>query len=233
MENVPKLAVIWLGAALAGAACAKGTIGGETEGSGAASSESTSSAATGAGGSTGSMSSAASMTGSSSGSGSAATSGSGSSSGSASGGAACTPIGDLSVMGGVGPCAANQNCPITIFTAVVANAPGPIVDVDVSLEAIAASTDQNVLKLRSPQGTLVTLFNHRGNFLTDDFFGTMFDDEAAQAVAMAPGPFNGCFKPEQPLSTFKGESAIGTWKLEVQTCLYQTTVNSWTLHLDF
>src|SRR4029079_10448090 len=122
--------------------------------------------------------------------------GSGSGSGRGSGGPACTPTGDLSVMGSAGPCTAHQNCPTTVFTAVVAGAPGPLVDVDVSIEAIAASPDQNVLRLPSPQGTLVTLFNHRGTFLTDDFVGTMFDDEATLAVATAPGPFHGCFKPE-------------------------------------
>jgi predicted dithiol-disulfide oxidoreductase (DUF899 family) len=136
-------------------------------------------------------------------------------------------------MGTTGACNANQNCPTTSFTAVVTGAPGPIVDVDVSLNAIAASTDQNILSLRSPQGTTVTLFNHHGNPFTDDFFGTMFDDEAAQSVASAPGPFHGCYRPDQALSAFKGQIADGVWTLQVQTCLFETSVSNWTLHLDF
>jgi subtilisin-like proprotein convertase family protein len=142
-------------------------------------------------------------------------------------------MGTMSFNGTSGPCTANQNCPTTSFTTVVAGAPGPVAGVRLSLEAVAASTDQNTLTLKSPAGTSVLLFNQRGTFLTDDFVGTLFDDDATAPVATAPGPFHGCFRPEQPLSAFDGQSADGTWTLEVKTCLYETSVTSWTLHLDF
>jgi hypothetical protein len=241
MWNVRKLIVMWLGASLAGVACAEGTNDVEGgEGGDASSSEGSSLVSAGSGSGTGATASTAGGMSSSSGGmsssgagGGAGGTGSSSSSGAGGGAAACVPSGDQSVMGTTGPCNANQNCPTTAFTAAVAGAPGPVVDVDLSLEAVAASTDQNILWLQSPQGTLVMLFNHHGTFLTDDFVGTIFDDEALQSVAMAPGPFHGCFKPDEPLAAFKGQDANGTWTLLVETCLYQTSVTSWTLHLDF
>jgi subtilisin-like proprotein convertase family protein len=235
MRTVLKLVSMGLGAALAVVACATGTDdldGGRDDDNTGGSSGTW---AAGSGSSTGAMTGTGAGSGGSAGGSSSGASGGagGAGSGTGGGGVACVPAGDQSVTGTTGACSANQNCPVTTFTAVVAGAPGPIVDVDVSIDAIAASTDQNILRLQSPQGTIVTLFNHHGTFLTDDFVGTMFDDEAAQSVATAPGPFHGCYKPTQPLTAFQGQSANGTWTLLVETCLYETSVSAWTLHLDY
>ena len=127
---------------------------------------------------------------------------------------------------------ANQYCPQTDFPLVVAGAAGPVADVDVELDVVAANTSENRLWLVSPIGTQVLLFDRHGTFLTDDFFGTMFDDDAALSIAAAAGPFHGCYRPEQSLSALEGQTADGTWILRVETCLYETTVQSWTLHLD-
>jgi hypothetical protein len=148
-------------------------------------------------------------------------------------GLACAAAGDVSMPGGGGAVPASQNCPQADFTVIVADAPGPIVDVDVSLDAIAANTSQNRVWLLAPDGTQVLLFDHRGTFLTDDFVGTEFDDESGMSVAAAPGPFHGCFQPEQALATLVGKSADGQWTLRVETCLYETSVTAWQLHLDF
>jgi hypothetical protein len=149
------------------------------------------------------------------------------------GGAVCSGSGEMSFEGAGGPAMANQYCPQTDYPVQVAGAPGPIADVDVSLEAIAASTDQNRIWLVSPSNVQVLLFDHGGTFLTDDFVGTIFDDQSATLVATAPGPFHGCFRPEQSLATSNGTSADGQWILRVETCLYETSVTSWALHLDF
>jgi hypothetical protein len=149
------------------------------------------------------------------------------------GGPACSGSGEMSFAGASGAAMANQNCPQTDYPVQVAGAPGPITDVDVSLEAIAASTDQNRIWLVSPSNVQVLLFDHGGTFLTDDFVGTIFDDQAATPVATAPGPFHGCFRPEQGLAAFNNASADGQWILRVETCLYETSVTSWELHLDF
>jgi subtilisin-like proprotein convertase family protein len=148
-------------------------------------------------------------------------------------GPACAGGGDIAQAGNAGAATSNQNCPTTQFSAQVQGAPGPIVDVDLALEAVAANTSEVRLWLRSPSSTEVLLFDRRGNSFTDDFFGTSFDDESASPIAGAAGPFHACYRPEQSLTAFDGQDANGTWVLSVQTCLFEASVSSWTVHLDF
>ncbi len=148
-------------------------------------------------------------------------------------GLACAGAGDLSMPGPGGAVPASQNCPQTDFAVMVAGSPGPIADVDVSIDAIAANTSQNRVWLVAPDQTTVLLFDHRGTFLTDDFVGTRFDDQSAMPVSTAPGPFHGCFAPEQSLAVLNGKDADGQWTLRVETCLYETSITGWQLDLDF
>jgi hypothetical protein len=174
------------------------------------------------------------VSGSESGGGGSSSSGvDGSSTGAPDVGPACGGGGAIAMPGGIGPAAANQYCPQTDFVVDIDGAPGPIADVDVSIDGVLANTSQNRLWLVGPSGTQVLLFDRRGTFLTDDFVGTLFDDDAPTAVASAPGPFHGCFAPEQSLAAFTGQAADGTWILRVETCLYETSIGDWQLHLDF
>ena len=50
---------------------------------------------------------------------------------------------------------------------------------------------------------------------SDNFTGTVFDDEAATAITAGTAPFTGSFRPEVLLSTFDGMEANGTWTLYV------------------
>jgi subtilisin-like proprotein convertase family protein len=147
-------------------------------------------------------------------------------------GPACAGVGEVSMQGQGGAVAASQNCPHTDFVIQVVGADVAVADVAVSIDAIAANTSQNRIWLVSPAQTQVLLFDHRGSFLTDDFVGTIFDDQAAMSVVGAAGPFHGCFAPEQSLATFVGEAANGPWTLRVETCLYETSVTAWGLHLE-
>lgn len=148
-------------------------------------------------------------------------------------GPACAGVGDVSMPGIGGAVPGDQNCPHTDFLVQVVGSPSAIADVDVSIEAIAANTSQNRVWVVAPDGTQVLLFDHRGTFLTDDFVGTEFDDQAPTPIASAPGPFHGCFQPEQGLAALNGKAADGAWILRVETCLYETSVTGWQLHLDF
>lgn len=147
-------------------------------------------------------------------------------------GPACAGVGEVSMQGAGGAAAANQNCPHTDFVIQIVGADAPVADVAVSIDAIAANTSQNRIWLVSPAQTEVLLFDHRGSFLTDDFVGTIFDDQAPMSVVGAAGPFHGCFAPEQGLAAFVGEAADGPWTLRVETCLYETSVTAWQLHLE-
>jgi subtilisin-like proprotein convertase family protein len=74
------------------------------------------------------------------------------------------------------------------------------------------------LQLRSPSGRAVTLMSSPGgpNDSGNNFCQTVLDDEAAnpvQGVTATQAPFTGTFSPLQPLATFNGDEANGTWTL--------------------
>src|SRR5262249_18664264 len=75
-------------------------------------------------------------------------------------------------------------------------------------------------KLISPATTNVTIINQAGGALNagQNFCQTLLDDSAVpsiQSVTAAQAPFTGTFKPANPLSGFNGESANGTWTLQI------------------
>ena len=81
-------------------------------------------------------------------------------------------------------------------------------------------------KLTSPAGTQATIIASQwngGGLLgsEDDFFGTFLDDQAPTNLDDGNAPFTGSFNvqhasvPLNPLSVFNGESALGTWTLEI------------------
>jgi hypothetical protein len=78
-----------------------------------------------------------------------------------------------------------------------------------------------ILSLRSPSGRTVTVLSEAGgpgNF-GRNFCQTILDDDAPNSITnVTPGqaPFTGTFAPFQPLSTFAGDSANGTWTLHAQ-----------------
>jgi Proprotein convertase P-domain len=79
------------------------------------------------------------------------------------------------------------------------------------------------VSLFSPDNTRVVLSQNRGgsgdNFGTDcpaSTNDTTFDDAAATAIGTGVAPFNGTFRPDQPLSAFNGKTgpaANGNWRL--------------------
>jgi subtilisin-like proprotein convertase family protein len=77
-----------------------------------------------------------------------------------------------------------------------------------------------VVKLRSPAGTTVTLASRPGGTGNsgNNFCQTVLNDSATnsiQNVTVAGAPYTGTFKPANPLAAFRGESATGTWVLNV------------------
>ena len=77
-----------------------------------------------------------------------------------------------------------------------------------------------VIKLTSPSGTTVTLINHAGGTLNsgNNFCQTVLDDAAPtsiQNVTVSGAPYTGTFAPASPLAAFNGETANGTWVLNV------------------
>jgi subtilisin-like proprotein convertase family protein len=79
------------------------------------------------------------------------------------------------------------------------------------------------ISLVHPDGTVILLSNNRGgsgqNFGTgaNNCSGTptVFDDEAAVAIAAGVAPFAASFRPDTALSGLDGKLSAGTWKLRV------------------
>ena len=70
------------------------------------------------------------------------------------------------------------------------------------------------IKLVSPKGTIVPLFNRRGGS-SDNLTNTTFSDLAPTSIATGAAPFFGTYKPEGLLAALRGANASGVWKLVV------------------
>jgi len=86
------------------------------------------------------------------------------------------------------------------------------------------------LKLRSPAGKEVLLFNRRGGS-SDNLTNTRFSDSAANAISTGVAPFTGVFRPESLLAAFRGANARGVWSLVVtdNSPMDNGSVVSWSL----
>ncbi len=87
-----------------------------------------------------------------------------------------------------------------------------ITDINVAIDAIHTFDGDVEIRLTSPLGTTVILSDNRGSG-GDNWLCTMFDDEAVNTVASGTAPFSGAWIPDQALSAFDGENAIGNWTL--------------------
>jgi subtilisin-like proprotein convertase family protein len=92
------------------------------------------------------------------------------------------------------------------------------------------------IRLRAPDGTLLTLVNYRGG--SGDNFGsaaqyTTLDDEAATPIGTGTAPFVSSFRPEtnNELWHLDGKKTRGTWRLEIydRASLDTGTLRGWQL----
>ena len=115
----------------------------------------------------------------------------------------------------------------------VAGLAGRITDVNVTLDITHTYASDLEVYLVSASGTRVELFSDIGGS-GDNFTATTLDDEAATSITQAGAPFTGTFRPEGLLADFDGESANGTWTLEItdQWSQDQGTLNSWSLDIS-
>jgi len=96
----------------------------------------------------------------------------------------------------------------------VAGFAGALTDLDVSIDLPHAAVGDLVLVLVAPDGRRVELAAGVGGE-TNNFTGTIFDDEAAGAVTGGSAPYAGRFRPTGRLVDFDGLDPNGTWTLEV------------------
>jgi len=117
----------------------------------------------------------------------------------------------------------STNIPITIPSASpvtvtsVLNIPdnGIVQDVNVvDLNGTHTWINDLIVRLISPSGTVVTLFDRICNN-EDDFF-VSFDDQASLVTLPCPPTSGLAYRPASPLAAFNGESMQGNWTLQIQ-----------------
>jgi subtilisin-like proprotein convertase family protein len=109
-------------------------------------------------------------------------------------------------------------------TIVVAGITRPTHHVVISLH-LSHTVDQDLdISIEDPDGTTVLLSTDNGGTLDDygtscaDADRTTFTDAASLPITSGSAPFRGSFRPEQPLSVFRGKFGAdvnGTWHLNI------------------
>lgn len=117
--------------------------------------------------------------------------------------------------------------------------PNSVVDglrVSVSIQhPVARELD---LFLIGPNGQRLPLSLGNGGNTANAYLNTTFVDSAAQSITTAAAPFNGSFRPQQPLSGFNGINPNGYWRLLVvdrgtdTPLITEGTLVSWSLEVS-
>ena len=125
-------------------------------------------------------------------------------------------------------------------TVTVSGVAAPIHHIVVSLH-LSHTTDDNLdVSLQAPDGTSVLLSSDNGGTLDDygtscaDPDRTTFNDSAATSITSGTAPFRGSFRPEEPLSVYRGKfgsNVNGTWHLNIadDTAGGLGTLHCWSL----
>ena len=118
----------------------------------------------------------------------------------------------------------------TITSNLVSTVAGTVADIDVKLRITHTFDGDLRVVLISPEGTRVVLFDDIGGG-GDNFTDTILDDEATTFIDSGSPPYNGRYRPFQLLSGVDGETAGGTWRLEVSDTADEDTgtLQSWSI----
>ena len=117
----------------------------------------------------------------------------------------------------------------------------PVEELIVGLRADHTYLWDLTVSLVSPLGTEVQLVQQRGS--SGDDFGTSgtdcsadlttFSDSSDRHISSGTAPFSGSWQPEQPLSAFSGESAVGLWQLRISDDATQDSGTVYCVSLEF
>lgn len=135
---------------------------------------------------------------------------------------------------------ASTNVPVTISASGT-----PTVNSTLNVTTTGVITDVNVkgltgthswindltVKLKSPAGTTITLWSGICNNEND--FNVNFDDAASSSTLPCPPTDGLTYRPNMALSTFNGESAVGTWTLTISDAANQDggSLTAWGLDI--
>lgn len=106
-------------------------------------------------------------------------------------------------------------------------------NVRVNMDLLHPDTSELEIRLVSPAGARVKLFDDNG-LRGRDLRHTTFDDRAGgdQSINQAQPPFTGTFEPDKPLAEFAGTNSAGIWRLELENqAAGSATLLDWSLEL--
>ncbi|MDP4574827.1 proprotein convertase P-domain-containing protein [Qipengyuania sp. G39] len=101
---------------------------------------------------------------------------------------------------------------------------GTVADINIGILATHTWRGDLQFTLQSPTGTRVRMTNGDTNNVSGDNFNVLLDDAATQVVnsdsatgnhSTSAPPYQNTFRPRAALSAFNGQSAAGTWRLEI------------------
>lgn len=101
-------------------------------------------------------------------------------------------------------------------------------DLNITINVTHPYVGDLITYLFAPDGSYIflSLFNGTGANFND----TTFDDEAVLSIDMGSAPYAGAFQPLEPLATFDGMNARGTWELWIDNWGFETGwFNSWSM----
>ncbi|MBN1889167.1 MAG: PKD domain-containing protein [Thermoflexales bacterium] len=116
---------------------------------------------------------------------------------------------------------------------IIVTEPGVILDVDVTIADLRHDWDADLrIYVRGPDGTQVELSTGNGED-GDNYYNTVFDDEASTPITSGTAPFTGRFQPEGDLSAFDGRDQPGEWTLRICDggAAVEGTLNEWKLSI--
>lgn len=115
----------------------------------------------------------------------------------------------------------------------VEGATDSITKVTVTLDIWHQLTADLTIELISPLGTTIVLSDV--NIYYIQYTNTTFDDNAVKSITEAEsGDLTGSYRPVEPLATFDGEDADGTWTLQIKDHVWtdEGTLNSWSITIE-
>ncbi len=115
-----------------------------------------------------------------------------------------------------------------VFPELITNGEAQIMSVCVNLEHKAS--EDVILQLQSPAGTIVNLSVQNGS-LANDYLQTCFTASATTPISAGSAPFTGDFLPEESFNAFNGENLTGDWRLLVSDASngFDGRMQDWTI----
>lgn len=104
--------------------------------------------------------------------------------------------------------------PATISSSVTILQDLPVSDVNLALEIDHTFLEDLIINLISPSGTKVALVSKSCG--SSNNINAIFDDEGSEISCSGDPAISGTVRPLVALASFNGESALGTWTLEIE-----------------